>query len=233
MRSTPNSATGRTASGFCAPSSPRQCGVARHVEAQVGGDDRGERQRHRHAAEIDFAGDFEPGVRDGDGRRRRSPAASRAGRRASGRRGCCRRRPPACRAGSGRGFSSATTVAQELCDRQRLDLGVGLDQDAAMGAHRERGEDHVGRLLRPDRDDDDLGRVALLRRAAPRLRPRACRTGSSTCGRCRSRRPVPSGRTRMRTVWSTTRLTATRIFMAAPLRGLPCQIRGLGQPVAG
>ena len=51
---------------------------------------------------------------------------------------------------------------EDLGDRQRLDAAVGLHQDAAVGAHGERGADGLGRLLRADRDRDDLGRLALL-----------------------------------------------------------------------
>ncbi len=55
--------------------------------------------------------------------------------------------------GGGDGF-------EDLCDRERLGAAFGLDQDAAVGAHRQRGADGFGRLRRPDRDGDDLGRLA-------------------------------------------------------------------------
>jgi quercetin dioxygenase-like cupin family protein len=49
---------------------------------------------------------------------------------------------------------------QDLGDGQRLDHAVGLDQDAAVGAHGQRGADRSLRLGRADRDHDDLGRLA-------------------------------------------------------------------------
>jgi hypothetical protein len=44
--------------------------------------------------------------------------------------------------------------------RQRLDRAVGLDQDAAVGAHGERGADGLRRLRRSDRHRHYLGRLA-------------------------------------------------------------------------
>ena len=49
---------------------------------------------------------------------------------------------------------------EDLGDRERLDRAVGLHQDAAVGAHGERGADGLAGLLRADRDGDDLGRLA-------------------------------------------------------------------------
>ena len=50
---------------------------------------------------------------------------------------------------------------EDFRHRQGLDGGaVGLHQDAAVGAHGERGADGLGGLLRPDRDADDLGGLA-------------------------------------------------------------------------
>ena len=49
---------------------------------------------------------------------------------------------------------------QELGDRERLGQRVGLDEDAAIGAHRECGSDGVARLGRADRHDDDFARLA-------------------------------------------------------------------------
>ena len=60
------------------------------------------------------------------------------------------------------GCSSSATLASSLATRERLDLVVGLDQDRAVGAHRERGAQRLLRLGRADRDRDDLGRDALL-----------------------------------------------------------------------
>ena len=53
-------------------------------------------------------------------------------------------------------------LGENLGDRERLDLVVGLDQDRAVGAHGERGAQRLLRLGRADRDRDDLGRDALL-----------------------------------------------------------------------
>ena len=52
-------------------------------------------------------------------------------------------------------------LREDLGDRQRLDLVVGLDEDGAVGAHGERGAQRLLRLGRADRDGDDLGRGAL------------------------------------------------------------------------
>jgi hypothetical protein len=49
---------------------------------------------------------------------------------------------------------------QDLRHGQRLGHVVGLDQDAAVGAHGERGADRLLRLLRTDGHRDDLGHRA-------------------------------------------------------------------------
>ena len=51
---------------------------------------------------------------------------------------------------------------EDFRNRERLDDAVDLHQDPAVGAHRERGADGLGRLLRADRHRDDLGRGAFL-----------------------------------------------------------------------
>ena len=56
-------------------------------------------------------------------------------------------------------------LGQDLGDGERLDGGVGLDQDAAVGPHGERGADGLAGLLRADGDGDDLGGLALLLQA--------------------------------------------------------------------
>ena len=58
------------------------------------------------------------------------------------------------------GFSSSTTPLRIFATAERLDDAVDFHQDAAVGAHRERGADRLGRLLRADRDRHDLGRGA-------------------------------------------------------------------------
>jgi len=50
---------------------------------------------------------------------------------------------------------------QQLGDRQRLGIGVRLDQDAAVGAHGQGVADSLLRLDRPDGDGDHLGGDAL------------------------------------------------------------------------
>ena len=49
---------------------------------------------------------------------------------------------------------------QDLGDGERLDQRVGLDEDRPVGAHGERGAERFLRLLRPDRNGHDLGRLA-------------------------------------------------------------------------
>ncbi len=47
-------------------------------------------------------------------------------------------------------------LAQDLGDGERLERVVGLDQDAAVGAHGQRGADRLLALLDADGDDDEL-----------------------------------------------------------------------------
>ena len=51
---------------------------------------------------------------------------------------------------------------QQLGDRERLQFGVGLDQHAAIGAHRQRGADRLLALLHAGRHHDDLADEPLL-----------------------------------------------------------------------
>ena len=74
-----------------------QRGIARLVEAQVGGDDRRQLQFDRLQAAIDLARHLGLVAVDARSSRRRCPAPSRAGPPASGRSGWRRRRSPACR----------------------------------------------------------------------------------------------------------------------------------------
>ena len=88
---------------------------------------------------------------------------------------------------------------QDLGDGERLDGPVGLDQDAAVGAHGERGADGLLRLLRADRDGDDLGRLA------PSFSRIASSTAISSKGfmdilTLASSTPEPSGLTRIFTL---------------------------------
>ena len=106
---------------------------------------------------------------------------------------------------------------QELGNRQRLDrLAVRrLDEDAAVGAHRQRGADGLLRLRRADGDDDDL------RAPLPfSFRRTASSTAISSKGfidiltLARST-PDPSDLTRILTLKSTTRLTGDQNLHAA------------------
>ncbi len=54
---------------------------------------------------------------------------------------------------------------EQLGDFQGFDVGVALHQDAAVGAHGQRGADGLLGLLRADRDHDDLAGDALLLQA--------------------------------------------------------------------
>ena len=51
---------------------------------------------------------------------------------------------------------------QQLGHGERLDALVGLDQDGAVGAHRQRGAQRILRFDAADRDGDDLARLAAL-----------------------------------------------------------------------
>ena len=58
------------------------------------------------------------------------------------------------------GFSASTMPLRILATASGSTGAVDLHQDAAVGAHGERGADGLGRLLRADRNRDDLGRLA-------------------------------------------------------------------------
>jgi hypothetical protein len=68
---------------------------------------------------------------------------------------------------------------EDLRDRERLDDAVDLHQDAAVGAHRERGADRLGGLLRPI-DTATISVAAPFPSAGSPPRRRSRRTGSST-----------------------------------------------------
>ncbi len=92
------------------------------------------------------------------------PATSRAAPTASGPSGWHRRRWPACRGYEAGGLLTDDAL-EDLGDGERLDGGVRLHVDAAVGTHGKRGADGFGGALRSDGDDDDLGRRALLLQA--------------------------------------------------------------------
>ena len=136
-----------------------QRGVARLVQAQVGGDDRRQLQATGLHAAVDFARHLDLAVADHDfrGERALAPAGQR------------REHLPGLVAvvvdrllahDDEAGLFVVDDALQELGDGERLDERVGLDQDAAVGAHGERGADGLARLRRADRDDDHLGRLA-------------------------------------------------------------------------
>ena len=103
---------------------------------------------------------------------------------------------------------------QRLGDGERLDARlVGLDQDAAVGAHGEPGADGLGGRRRADRDDHHLGRPCRPPSAAAPLRAPISSNGFIAILTLARSTPLPSALTRTLTLKSTTRLTATRIFI--------------------
>ena len=137
-----------------------QRGVARLVEAQVRRDDRRQLQRHGLQAAVDLARHLDRAVADGD-LGNESPLAP-AGQRREHLAGLVavvvdRLLAHDDEAGLFRGGD-----AEDFRHRQRLDERVGLDENAAVGAHGERGADGFARLRGADGDNDDLGRLARL-----------------------------------------------------------------------
>ena len=127
---------------------------------------------------------------------RTSPAPSPSARPSFGRSGCCRRRSPACRRSRASGSSFSIERFQALCDGERLKIGVGLDQDAPISAHCQRGADGFLRLLRTDGNGDDFISHCRLLSCEPLLRRQSRRRGSSTSLRSAFRRrchPVSRG----------------------------------------
>jgi hypothetical protein len=59
-------------------------------------------------------------------------------------------------------LSSSIACLEKLRDGERFDdIVAGFDEDAAVGAHRERGADRFLRFRRPDRHSDDFSGGAL------------------------------------------------------------------------
>ena len=138
----------------------RQRRVARLVEAQIGGDDRRDLQLHGLQAAVDLArhaGCSSPSIATFEAKVPCGQPSSAASIwpvwLQSSSIACL---PMMTRPG----FSSSTIALRIFATASGSTDAVDLDQDAAVGAHRERGADRLGRLLRPDRDGDDLGRLA-------------------------------------------------------------------------
>ena len=132
-----------------------QRGIARLVEAKVGGDDRRHLQFHRLQAAIDFARHLGLVAVDhhlgGEGALR---PAEQGGQHLAGLVGIVVDRLLA--EDDEAGLFGVDDALQHLGDAERLGLFVGLDQDGAVGAHGECGAQGFLRLLRADRNDDDL-----------------------------------------------------------------------------
>ena len=64
-----------------------------------------------------------------------------------------------------RGLSRFDELEQHACDGRRLDRRVGLDEDRAVRAHRERVAQLLLGLVRPDADREDFVRLAALAEA--------------------------------------------------------------------
>src|SRR5882757_388633 len=138
-----------------------QRGVARLVEAQVGGDHRRQLDLDVLQDAVDLALDLGRAIGDvqlvGEGALR---PAEKGGQHLAGLVGVVVDRLLA-------DDHEARLLLvdhglQELGDGERLELGVGLDEDAAVGAHGERGADRLLALQRAGGKGDDLGRGPLL-----------------------------------------------------------------------
>ena len=140
-----------------------QRGIARLVEAQVGGDDGRQLDLQRLEAAVDLARDERRLALDHElGGERRLRPAEQGREHLAGLIAVVVDRLLA-EDDEGR-LLGVDHALEQLGDRQRLDrLAFGrLDQDAAVGAHRQRGADRLLRLGRADGDGDDLLDVALL-----------------------------------------------------------------------
>ena len=141
-----------------------QRGVARLVEAQVGGDHRRHLELDVLEAAVDLALHLDRAVGDvelvGEGALR--PAEQR-GQHLAGGVGIVVDRLLADDHQAG--LLLVDHGLEQLGDGQRLQLGVGLHQDAAVGAHGERGADRLLALRGSGGKGDDLGRGALLSHA--------------------------------------------------------------------
>ena len=132
-----------------------QRGVARLVEPQIGGDDRRQLERDRLQPAIDLARDLRLAALDRELRGEGALRPAEQGRQhLAGLVAVVVDRLLA--EDDELGCSFVDDRLQQLGDRERLQLGIGLDLDAAIGAHGERGADRLLALLRAHRDGDDL-----------------------------------------------------------------------------
>src|SRR3546814_341206 len=140
----------------------RQRSVARLVQAQVGGDDRRRLDGDGLQPAVDLPGHGEGTVADLDLRGEGRLAPAEQGREhLAGLVAVVVDRLLA--EDHDAGLLLLDDRLQHLGDRQRLDLAVEHDVDAAVGSHRQRGADGLLRLARPDRDGHDfLGLAGLL-----------------------------------------------------------------------
>ncbi|SJM32112.1 hypothetical protein BQ8482_240050 [Mesorhizobium delmotii] len=136
-----------------------QRGIARLVEAKIRGDNRRHLQFHRLQAAIDLARHLGLVAIDNDlGSKSALRPAQKCGQHLAG---LVRIVVDRLLAENDKtGLFRLDHALQHLGDTQRLRLLVGLDQDGAVGTHGQRGAQRLLRLLRPDRDNDDLFRLA-------------------------------------------------------------------------
>ena len=133
--------------------------VARLVQAQIGGDDHRRFQLHGLQAAVDLARHADAVAVDADlGGEGALRPAEQCGEHLSGLITVVVDRLLA--EDDEAGLFRLDDALENFRHRQRFDRRVGLHQNAAVGAHGERGADGLRGLLRPDRHRDDLGRLA-------------------------------------------------------------------------
>ena len=141
-----------------------QAGVARLVQPQIGSYDRRALQFQGLQAAIDLARHLEIGTIDFElgGKGRLRPSEQRRQHLA----GLVEIVVDRLLAENDEaGFLFVDDGLEDLGHRQRFDVTLGLDQDAAVGAHGETGADGFGGLGRADRHHHDLGCLAGLSQA--------------------------------------------------------------------
>ena len=134
----------------------RQRRVARLVQAQIGGHDRGHFQLHGLQAAVDLARHHQRIAFDRHlGRERALRPAEQRGQHLAGLVAVVV--DGLLAHDDETGLFRIGDRLEDFRHRQRLDGAVGLDQNAAVGAHRERSADRFAGLRRADRNRDDLG----------------------------------------------------------------------------